>query len=483
VTPMVCDLVVLGGGIVGLWTARLAARAGARVVVVEVGPRNIPEQRDPTPPIRFAARENLGALRARNHVLTGNSSYWGGGLVRNPRGALDELFGVATAAQVEREYPVVETTLGVGAGFTPAKLVVAGRALHEVAVLPGRRRGVWGAFEEPGVNCLTNAHVTKVVLAPGKGIERAVVQWEGHEQVELVADQFALSMGVIDSNLFAQRWLASSVPAAVRGVLGTRLHDHWSVPVADLLWQANQNVDQLFPPKFRAGIVAGRRVVVDRGFFHVTVDLDKTPPYDRVKELMRVRQQGKGNLATITAAASTMASPLRMLRAGIHYLTHRELFIADGSRVQLVLDFESSRSTENKITNGAVDAVLHWDVRDDDHGAFGEIVRANRDWWEAVWRSAGIDFDWQFSDWSSEALRRHLDEHAIDAYHLGGGLHPDTPADDGVSESNGRLRGCPNTFVNGTAFFSRPGPANPVLTLLARASVYVGELAGGGIGS
>jgi len=473
------DLVVLGGGIVGLWTARVAARAGARVAVVEVGPKDLSARRDATPPIRFATRANIGSLRARNHVLTGNSSYWGGGLVRNSRQSLDDLYGPELAVAVEAEYPRVEAALGVLDGFDPEATSIRGRPLQEVAVLPGKRRGLWANFDEPRVTCITGSRVTEVRFAAGNTIECVTVRsYDGTEQ-QLFAPRFALSMGVIDSNLFAQQWLAAAVPERLRGLLGSRLHDHWSVPIGTVTWRGSSMVEPLFPPKFRAGVVAGRRLTIDRGFFHLVADLDRTPPYDRVKAVMRARQQGLGALAVFKASASTMASPFRMLRAGVHYLAHHELHISDGTEVGLVLDFESSNDPANRLVLSGTEAVLHWDLRDGDRFYFERVVRENREWWEALWRDAGLEARWLFDEWSTERIWNYLDQHATDAYHLGGGLHPDTRIAIGLSEVDGTLRGCSNLFVNGTAFYCRPGPANPVLTLLARASVYVQDIAKG----
>lgn len=471
------DLLILGGGIVGLWTARQAARAGARVAVVEIGPESLGLQRDAVPSLRFAERENIGATRARNHVLTGNSSYWGGGLVRNSRRALEELFGVDTAAAVEREYPEVERALGVREGFEPEKLLLRDRPLHEVAVLPGKRRGLWSDFREPGVTCFASSTVTGVRFGPQGILERVELRTGAGEALAALARHVSLSMGVIDSNLFAQQWLAPAMPEGVRRLIGTRLHDHWSVPVAALAWRASPSVDPLFPPKFRAGIVAGRRLTLDHGFFHVVVDLDNTPPYDRVKTLLKVRQQGRGAGAILGAAAATMVSPWAMARAGVHYLARRELHIPDGSEVRLVYDFESSRDADNRIVADGASATLHWDLRRADQAHFREVMNANRRWWESLWSEVGIDARWLLDSWTDEDVDRHLSEHAVDAYHMGGGLHPDAYDTAGVSERDGTLRGCPNVVVNGTAFFCRPGPGNPVLTLLARASVFVQNLA------
>ena len=475
------DLIVLGGGIVGLWTARMAARAGARVAVVEVGPKDLSAQREATPPLHFAARTNVGSLRARNHVLTGNSSYWGGGLVRNSREALTDLYGSSLAASVEAEYPNVERSLGVREGFDPVAPSVRDRPLHEVAVLPGRLRGLWADFSEPGVTCLTNCKVTEVRC--GNKIEGLTVMSSESGEHTLVATEFSLSMGVIDSNLFAQRWLVDAIPGNLRALLGTRLHDHWSVPVCAVRWHASPAADPLFPPKFRAGVVAGRRITLERGFFHIVADLDNTPPYDRVKAFLRARQQGLGGLQVFKAAAGTMASPFRMMRAGFHYLARREIHISDGTEVKLVLDFESSQDMDNRLVANASEATLHWDLRSEDYITFERLLHQNRAWWEALWSETHIEARWLFDDWAGDAMHRYLSESAVDAYHLGGGLQPDTVTTHGVSESDGRLRGCSNLFVNGTAFYCRPGPANPVLTLLARASVYVREIAKGGASS
>lgn len=472
------DLLVLGGGVVGLWTAREAARAGLRVGVVECGPALLEKQRDARPALRFPERDNLGAVRARNHVLTGNSSYWGGGLVRNPRGALEELFGPRAGA-VAAEYPAVEQSLGVAKGFAPAALEVHGAALHEIAVLPGKKRGLWYAFAEPGVTLLTERAVCAVERGP-RGVESVTVRDASGAEQTLRAERYALCLGAVDSNLFALRFLLEGMPAEARAAVGTRLHDHWSLPVCALKWRAGPAVDPLFPPKFRAGIVAGRRLTLERGFFHVVSDLDVTPPYDKVKAFLRVRQQGAGLLAVTKAALGTMASPLKMARAGVHYVFKRELHIPDGSEVRLVYDFESSRSERNRLVLEGEGAALHWDLREEDYAHFARAVRERYAFWRELWGSARVDARWLFDVESEESAATYLREHAIDAYHLGGGLHPSAGGAEGPSEEDGTLRGWPNLFVNGTAFFGRPGPANPVLTLLARATVYVRELSGRG---
>ena len=40
----------------------------------------------------------------------------------------------------------------------------------------------------------------------------------------------------------------------------SRLHDHWSLPVARLRWKRGTGLDWLYPPTFRNGYIQGRRV-------------------------------------------------------------------------------------------------------------------------------------------------------------------------------------------------------------------------------
>jgi choline dehydrogenase-like flavoprotein len=476
------DLVVLGGGIVGLWTATHAARLGASVAVVEIGPGGLDQLRPSKPAVVFSARENLGAVRARNHLLGGNSKFWGGGLVRNSRTALADLYGAEMARRVYARYEHVERSLGVGVAFESEPPSLAGAPLHEIAVLPGKKRGLWSSAQrDSGIQLFLNARIVGVKLAQGHSMENVTVRLENDEEHVLQAAEFSLSMGVIDSNIFVNDWLRETIAESLRPSIGTCLHDHWSVPVASLRWRNHDAVGKLFPPKFKGGVVVGRRLTLSHGFFHIVADLDAMPPDDRVKELLRVRQQGGGVAGVAGAALRTCASPWGMLRAGAHYLAKRELFIPEGASVRLVLDFESSRSSSNQIRRTAQGLYLDWDLRDDDHERFTSILRAHRTWWDDVWRTANIDMEWLFEEsWSRESIARRLDGLAVDAFHLGGGLHPDHDGITGLTECNGRLRGCSNLFVNGTSFFCRPGPGNPVLTLLARAEIYAESLQRGG---
>ncbi len=481
------DLVVLGGGIVGIWTARQAAARGARVALVEIGPSSLGDEAAPKPALRFSRRENLGATRARHHVLTGNSPYWGGGLCRNDCETLREMFSLESCAvataRLARHYDGIERTLGITPSLPSAQPqpLLEELTLSEIAVLPGKRRGLWSGFAEQvrrgrsAVTCLVASTISEVASDPLGQVNSVTVELSSGKVARLQAPLFALAMGVVDSNLFALRNLGGILSEEAKRYVGTRLHDHWSVPLARMRWKNGTPLSQLFPPKFYRGGIVGRRSCDSVGFFHFTANLDELPPYDRVKKFLSVRQKGETFGRQVRAALGTVGRPLLMARAGVHYLLERELYIPDGCEITLTFDFQSYASALNRIAIEGDEAVLDWDIRPQDIDAFGRTVSARRDSLCRALSSHGLEVEWLAGDGGSGASAEYLGKAAIDAFHLGGGLQVCGAANDGVVDSRFVVRGTTNLHVLGTANFRRPGLANPVLTLLAQSQQFVFE--------
>jgi hypothetical protein len=349
--------------------------------------------------------------------------------------------------------------------------------LVEIAVLPGRRRGIWSRFargpqSDGGVRTFTSSVVRSAAISGGR-LER--IELEGPGGTEAIAgDHFALSMGVIDSNLFVDAFLREAIPPSAAAAAGRFLHDHWSVPLARLRWKNDSALHAIFPPRFARGGVVGGRLAFHDGFFHLMATFDSIAPYDRVKKFLALRQQGASLARAAQAGLSCFGRPLLMARAGAHYLARRELYVSDGTELTLSVDFESAAAPENRIRRGDAGVVLDWDVRAADVGRFGEIVDAYRPVLDEFAVRDGVTIGWLVPD-DSASRERYLREFAIDAYHMGGGLQA-TPGVAGVTEIGGAIRGVPNLRALGTAVFARPGPANPVLTLLALADIAVDEL-------
>jgi hypothetical protein len=292
---------------------------------------------------------------------------------------------------------------------------------------------------------------------------------------------FVLSMGVIDSCLFAQEFLADHFSGGCGDWIGRGLHDHWSVPIAEIRWRNGSRWTTLFPPKFAREGVMGRRLGFANGFFHVVADFETLPPYNRIKRVLAARQQGASIGAVVADAAAALARPVAMAKVAVHLLAHRELLVPDGTRVQLVVDFESAADPANRVVRNGNAASMYWAVRAADEGRFCALLRRYWDQISDAARQAGLELRWLVDPTNDATCSAYLRDRAIDAYHLGGGLAFAGPAGGTnaparLSSVDGRLAGVANLFVMGTASFHAPGVANPVLTLLARASALVRKL-------
>jgi hypothetical protein len=199
-------------------------------------------------------------------------------------------------------------------------------------------------------------------------------------------------------------------------------------------------------------------------------------PYDRVKQYLAARQRREGFWRTLGRAFATMGRPWLMARAGVHYLSNHELLVNDGYEVALTLDFESCVHPENRLWRDDDRAVLEWDVREQDLARFRRILDEHRPSIQAFFEQQSISIEWRTPTGDQAALDGFFLERAIDAYHLGGGLQSLPSEGIHITSREGQLLGCSNLFVNSTAVFARPGPANPVLTLLARANAFVDTL-------
>jgi len=166
-----------------------------------------------------------------------------------------------------------------------------------------------------------------------------------------------------------------------------------------------------------------------------------------------------------------------MLRIARSRIVDHRLFVADGTELTVVLDFESFAHPRNRLTVESGEPCLYWDLRDEDVQAFGALRARGLSVLTPWTKQSGIDVT-VLADHGREAERAHLAAHAVDAFHLGGGLSVRQDPAEGVLAPDLRFHRIRNLAVLGTAAFARPGIANPVETLLAMCENYVRSLAG-----
>ena len=483
--PLVFDNIILGGGIVGTWVAKRLLQKGKKVAVIEIGPYKSQNDDELTPPIHFTEREHLGATKARNHVLTGNSRFWGGALIGNDKEILADIIssgddtGKNLAKTISGYYQNVADALNIP--LTKKEKFIRGNVeltISEVLVLTGRKRDIWSKFynNQPNLHLFCNAEIVSVTIT-GNSITEILIKLNDGEQVLLVSKEFLLSMGVIDSIIFIKRHLKSYLgEKAIRS--GTHLHDHWSVPIADFKWDKNSKLNLIFPPKFNKGQIVGRRInlgenekIKYNGFIHVQASYDTTPLYSVLKEIVFARQKKLPISELVKESLKMLPHTPTIFALAYDRFIKQRLYLPNGTELTIVLDFESEPDAGNRIELQNEIPDFFWNLRDKDYANFADLFDRGKKLLNDVLNSDEICF--------REELLLNPDEYlvknAIDAYHLGGGLTMGNNPDKFI-DLNLRFYDIKNLALVSTAMFNRPGIANPVYTLLSFAEYYINSL-------
>ena len=492
------DLIILGAGIAGLYAAMRATARGMRVAVVDRGPADPRAQRPARPGMSFLERANEGTLEARNHVLGGNSGFWGGALIRQRDGELAAMLGFAEARDEEKivgNYEEVERFLKLPVGPWRWDMEAGGQTLRmcRVVVLPGRKRNLGRLFVGKTLRSklvdLYPSFEPCSLDRGGDGYLKAIHIRDDRDRVKVLqAKSFILSMGVIDSVLFGLRY-GKQLGAPAVPFIGRNLHDHLSVPLFEIHPSEGYRFQRDLLPTVSGPYMLGRRVelqgdglpLAPSGFLHFQCFFDEAEPYASLKKLMELRQRGFGLRTGLRALVGCTKASRLMLKIAARRIRAGELYISPDVRIVAMLDFESSFSAQNSLAIGADDgcegcAVLSWDVRQEDVAAFNGLYGKV----QAVLAALARDYGFQYSPMKEleEAVSPgvYFKQHARDAYHLGGGLRAGRSPDDSLCDEELRWHGISNLYVVSTAVFRRPGSANPVLTLLALADRVVARL-------
>lgn len=480
------DHVIMGAGIVGVWLARRLLSMGRTVALVDIGAIDADESRMPSPLVHFAERENLGVTKARNHVVTGNSKYWGGGLIRNDADSLCKMFNLPSSSSILDEimecYQFVEKQLEIPERVCAS--IEGSVRVSEISVLPGKYRDIANKLLEPflggeKLKLFCNAEIVKLNFEVNNRIESVTVSLSDQPKIVLEARHFVLSMGVVDSNIFALNNLLPNLKQTGH-LVGKKLNDHWSIPIAKIEWKNNAGLEWLYPPKFRGDFIQGVHAEINSvcpwglqaGFLHLQADYDRVEPYATIKNFLNGRQQRKRLGAQLWCLLPILWHVGKLLSLGYNRYVRRKLFVPDGMELNLVMDFESFPSEKNKFTVDNDVTKLYWDVREEDVVAFSSLLMSSNDLIQQWARDSGVQVKLLIEDGSAGPLAEYLRKHVIDAYHLGGGLAVGSTPEVSVLNQDFRFHEIDNLAAIGTATFSKAGVANPVETLLAICERY-----------
>lgn len=491
------DTVVLGGGIVGSAIAAGFAAKGHSVALVERGGGTVAGQVAARPIVECSKRMHVGCFQARNHVLGGNGHYWGGGLIRPPDMDLHECLGISecaneNSASLVANFNNVEELFGIRRSPNRAPFPVKDSAigtcqLSEICVLPGKLRNtsryLLDRFRRMSrCETLTCAEVASFshngTGSSGRNVSSVIIN-QGGALRELAARCFVIAAGVVDSNLMVLAH-AQQLGLEIGGAgLGRRLHDHLSVPIARVRLSSNRELRDLLAPRFRDGLVVGRRFELKcgtgwgaQGLLHFTLRFDAVSPYREIKQLMLLRQQGASPNHLVKASLPLLIRVPELLRIAVERFLKRRLYLSDGLVVCATLDFETFPHPANALRLFGDRAEFAWAITSEDELAYLELLdKANRLILELA-RNYGMTVE-PLGDFSSPRKAiDYLHAGASDAFHLGGGLAANGDGV-GVVDQNLRLIGTQNVYVVSSAVLQRPGVVNPTHTLLALADRFV----------
>ena len=486
------DVVVLGAGIVGSAIATGLATKGHNVALIERGGQSVSEQIEARPLIKCTERMHIGCLRARNHVLGGNGHYWGGGLMRPPNLYLGAClgqsdFGAEHSESLENHFQNVERGLGVHRPprrtMLPVKDPTVGQChLAEICVLPGKKRNpsqYWlKKFQSmPHCQIFTGSEVKAFSKSQGRKVSSVLVDQRGFLR-EIAGRSFVIATGVIDSNLLVLAH-AGEFGVESRVDVGSRLHDHLSVPIARVRISSDSAAKGLLAPRFRNGLVVGRHFELGcetgwgaEGFLHFTMRFDDLSPYREIKQLMLLRQQGAPVLDLVKSSFPILSRTRQLMNVAIERFVKRQLYLSDGLCICATLDFETFPNDANTVRLAGDCAELSWNIRDQDEFFYLELLKKANRLVAELGSSYGLAVE-PLADFSSRSKAiDYLYTTATDAFHLGGGLaagHAGT----GVIDRNLLVSGSENVYVISSAVLRRSGVVNPTHTLLALADRFV----------
>lgn len=495
------DVIIVGGGAVGLLAAVYLASRKVRVLVLEAGPEQLdPESQSIFQTAISSGRRHLGLHQGRFRALGGTTNFWGGQLVRfdksvfSPRPWVSDAVWPLDLDDIEPFYKECESLLGVPTEVNEdrsviSRLQIPGEYRDEDLeyfftrwLIEKNFRFRFSRFLRSNeyVTVATNAPVTGLRLAPASGDVAAVRIGSHRAGIELSAHHVALANGTVELvRLLQHRTISGEPPPWANSQwLGRGFMDHLEGTIGHVHPVDSKLFHRLFDNVFIHGMKLQPRLKLSQRLqaeqhllgaaIHLKFDSQEHLQNAKifVSGLLRGRFSHPRHLPEAAWAALRLGLPMAW-----HYLANQRIWSPVGGDIQLRIMLEHSpqmsstiRLTENVDKYGMQIPELNWAFSTEEETRTIQAAAALSKRYFESRGIANISVPGVISGGKSE-----LFDSFVDTYHHMGGARMAYSESDGLVDSTGRLFACKNLYIMGAATFPVSGFANPTFTALALA--------------
>lgn len=481
-----CDILVIGGGTVGLVTAVELARRGQKVICLESGLARQEAEDHPLNEVTQSGAEYQGAALGRFRCLGGSSTRWGGALIPFQRADLISANWPIAYEELALYLPDVERLLSL----TPGEYSADGFDWRLGDFAP--RLAKWPAFAKrnianllgdalhstPGLEILLDATATEFVVEEDRLTHVTARSLDGGTAV-VRAREVIFAAGAIETTrllLLLDRQNAGRI-FSPDDQLGRRFSDHLSMLVADLDPVDRRELNRVVGFRFEArGAMRNLRFEladdtflrdqVAPCFAHVAFASEGAGGFSALREAFRYLQ--RRSLPPVSVFVDLVSNLPWLIRAVWWRLVEKRLLYPDGAEFQLHLVLEQTDDPRNRISLssdrcdvfGQPVANIHWTITAQDQDNIARAVSV----FARAWENSGLAALARIRPRAQEDLRRAL-VNSGGIYHPVGSTRMGTSPENSVVDSQLRPHRLKNVSVLATSVLPRSGGTNPTMML------------------
>ncbi|MBB4365096.1 choline dehydrogenase-like flavoprotein [Bradyrhizobium sp. CIR18] len=499
-TELSPDVVIVGGGAVGLLAAVYLASRNVRVLILEAGPEQLHQDSQ----MIFQAamskgRKHAGLHQGRFRALGGTTNFWGGQLVRFDRTVfaerswLNDTGWPISLEDIEPFYAECENLLGLPQALSDDRIVI--KKLQTPAdyrdddleyfytrwLTEKNLRFRFGRFLESNANITvaTNAPVTSLRITASGEIASVTVGF-GPAAVDVTARLLVLANGTVEMIRLLQHDTTDghAPPWAANPWLGRGFMDHLEGTIASVTPLDKSLFRSLFDNVFLQGMklqprlkLSAARQIEDEllgAAIHVKFETQEHVQNAKIflASLLKGRLSDPRKITSEVWAAARLGFPMAW-----HYLMNQRIWSPMNGSIQLRLMLEHEPLPSSRITLSDASDKYGMRIPELSWAVSGEkeirTIQAAAALAKTYFESRGIAMvavPEQINAGGTELLASF-----VDTYHHMGGARMGISESDGVVDSMCRVFGCNNLYVMGAAVFPASGFANPTFTAMALA--------------